>query len=83
MDTIRRFFILFSIFFISVIVLVVIYVTYFQQDVFEILTPVGIIIVLLLIVLCNLTDYLMNKKEKDLGEMDALPTSNEPFFDTN
>jgi len=83
MDTIRRFIILFSIFFVSAIALVAIYVTYFPQDDFEILTPTGIIIVLLLIVLCNLADYLTDKKKKNFQETDMYPTSNEPFFDTN
>ncbi len=83
MDTIRRFTILFSLFYISAIVLVVIYMMYFSLDDFEILTPIGVIIVLMLIVLCCLTDRLLSERKKNFSEIDANPTSDEPFFDTN
>jgi branched-subunit amino acid permease len=54
MDAISRFIFLFTIFFVSVLVIVVLYATYFLQNEYEILTPSVVIIVLLLIVLCNL-----------------------------
>ena len=69
MDTIRRFIILFSIFFISALVLVIAYATYFPQNGFEILTPTGVIIVLLLILLCNL---LPKRSKNDFSNPDRL-----------
>ncbi len=74
MSEIRRFVIYFTIFFIGMIGFVLIYYNMFGQSEFEILTPVGVVVALLLILLCNLMPS-RRKGEFDHADLQQITSS--------